>query len=91
MVIDQARSAFPDSIPLNLANFSTLSSQGSLLFNLANPDVQSQNPYLNMIMPGTLNQLMPGTNPIELLALSLTLFEARSRRNIPSLDIVLPP
>jgi len=90
VVIDQARSAFPNSIPLNLANFSTLSPQGSLLFNLANPGVQTQNPYLNAIVPGTLNQLIPGTNPIQLLALNLYALKGSLSPSYPSLDLVLP-
>lgn len=91
VVLGQSRSAFPDSIPLNLANFSTLSDKGSYLFNLANPTVRAENPYLSgALIPGTLNQLYPGANPVELIALDLYSLRGSLSPSYPSLDLVLP-
>jgi hypothetical protein len=90
VVIDQSRSAFPDSIPLNLANFSTISTQGSVLFNLASRTIQTLNPYLDVTAPNSLNQLLPGTNAVEVLALDLYALRGSLSPSYPSLDLVLP-
>jgi hypothetical protein len=90
IVLDQSRSAFPDYIPLNVVNFSIPSNGGSLLFNLANQQVRTLNPYLDVISPNTLNQLVPGTNPVQLLAIDLYSLRGSLSPTFPALDLVLP-
>jgi hypothetical protein len=90
VVIDQARSAFPNFVPLNVVNFSIPSNLGSILFNPANARVQALNPYLQVIQPHTLNQLLPGIDPVQLLALNLYGLQGSLSPSFPSLDLVLP-
>jgi len=65
LAANDARQAFNAIVPLNYANFSINSSQGTYLFNLANPAVQQLSPGLAALRSGSLNALT--TNPFQLI------------------------
>lgn len=90
IVIDQARNAFSDFLPLNMANFSPRSGNRTFLFNIANPAVRDLSPALEVITPGTLNEF-PSINSIALLANQFFgLGNLSLSPNVLGLDLVLP-
>jgi hypothetical protein len=90
VVIDQSRNAFPAFLPVNLANFSPRSGNQAFLFNLANPSVRQLSPDLQVIAPGTLNQLS-GVSPVPFLANQLfNLGDLSLSPTVLGLGLVLP-
>lgn len=90
VVISQSRSAFPNSIPLNLVNFPQLSNSGTYLFNLAGSEIRNLNSNLNVIQPGSLNVLDSTSGPLQLMALNLYSLRGALSPTFPALDLVLP-
>jgi hypothetical protein len=96
IVIDQTRNAFPDFLPLNLANFPARErgTDRTYLFNLASPAVQRLLPtpggVPSGITPGTLNQIAT-INPLAFLVNQI--FDLQGLTLSPTLfglDLVLP-
>ncbi len=71
IVVSHSRNAFPDFAPLNTANFSPRAQLNgatlTALFNLANPRLGQLSPALGIVQPGSLNTLLPTTNPVSIL------------------------
>jgi len=95
IVISQARNAFPDFAPLNTANFSPRAQRDgatlTTLFNLANPRLEQLAPALRVLLPGSLNTLLPTTTPVALLVSRL--FNPQDvglESYFAGLDLVLP-
>ena len=90
IVLSQSRNAFPNFLPLNLANFSARSGDRSYLFNLANPRLQTPNGPLSVLTPATLNTIQ-SANTISVLSNGLLDLQSLS---LPAtalgLDLVLP-
>jgi hypothetical protein len=94
VVIGQIRNAFPNFLPLNLANFTPRSGNRTFLFNLASPAVQQLLPRPDDvpigITPGSLNQLQP-VNPVAFLVNQIfNLQELSLSPTAFGLNLVLP-
>jgi hypothetical protein len=95
IVIDQFRNAFPDFLPLNLANFTPRDGNRTFLFNLASPALQQLLPRPGervpaAIIPRTLNQILT-INPLAFLVNQISDLQSLSLSPTAfGLDLILP-